>query len=97
MTVAYGMSIQARLSQCCRPKRTLLSIKATYRASVATVSQMNTQGLLRNKKCVVTGGSSGIGAAIARRFAAEGANLVLVAKEEVQLQQVNLLLNARCN
>ncbi|HBF29500.1 glucose 1-dehydrogenase [Rhizobium sp.] len=35
-----------------------------------------------NKTVVITGGSRGIGAAIARRFAREGANLVLSSNEE---------------
>ena len=47
--------------------------------------------LLPNKVCVVTGGSRGIGAAIAERFAAEGATLVLAARSERQLQKVNVL------
>lgn len=62
---------------------------STY--SVATLCYMQPEGLLESKNCVVTGSSSGIGAAIARRFAAEGANLILVAKEKVQLQQVSQL------
>ncbi|MGO7427504.1 SDR family NAD(P)-dependent oxidoreductase, partial [Rhizobium ruizarguesonis] len=35
------------------------------------------------KTVVITGGSRGIGAAIARRFAKEGANLVVSANEEL--------------
>src|SRR5215467_10767464 len=35
-----------------------------------------------NKTVVITGGSRGIGAAIARRFAREGANLVVSANED---------------
>ena len=46
--------------------------------------------LLANKVCVITGGGRGIGAAIAERFAAEGANLVLTARSEDQLQQVTV-------
>lgn len=45
-------------------------------------------GLLENKVCVVTGGGRGIGAAIAERFAAEGASLVLTARSKDQLEQV---------
>ena len=36
-----------------------------------------------DKTVVITGGSRGIGAAIARRFAREGANLVVSANEEL--------------
>lgn len=46
--------------------------------------------LLANKVVVVTGGGRGIGAAIAERFAAEGASLVLTARSEDQLQKVNI-------
>lgn len=44
--------------------------------------------LMENKVCVVTGGGRGIGAAIAERFAAEGASLVLTARSKDQLEQV---------
>ncbi|KAL3142159.1 hypothetical protein ABBQ38_002517 [Trebouxia sp. C0009 RCD-2024] len=44
--------------------------------------------LLENKVCVITGGGRGIGAAIAERFAAEGAILILTARSKDQLQQV---------
>ncbi|MFD3657550.1 SDR family NAD(P)-dependent oxidoreductase [Streptomyces sp. NPDC058620] len=39
-------------------------------------------GLLRNKRIMITGASSGIGAAAARLFAAEGASVILMARRE---------------
>ena len=43
---------------------------------------------LANKTLIVTGASSGIGAAAARLFASEGANVVLAARRSDELQSV---------
>src|ERR671938_1861090 len=43
---------------------------------------------IKDKVAVVTGGSVGIGLAIARGLAAEGAHLVLCARDETRLQTV---------
>lgn len=43
---------------------------------------------LRNKTIIITGASSGIGAAAARLFAAEGANVVLGARRKNELEQM---------
>ncbi len=42
----------------------------------------------RNKTVIVTGGSEGVGAAVARRFAGAGANLVLVARSREKLERL---------
>lgn len=41
---------------------------------------------LLNKHAVITGGSRGIGLAIAQRFASEGASITLVGRDEARLQ-----------
>ena len=45
-------------------------------------------GLLANKNAIITGASRGIGAAIAERFAKEGARCVLVGRDEARLNNV---------
>lgn len=44
-------------------------------------------GEFEGKVCVVTGGSSGIGLACAERFAAEGAEVIICARNEERLEQ----------
>ena len=49
----------------------------------------------KNKTVIVTGGSEGVGAAVARSFAAAGANLVLVARGREKLERVQAELGDR--
>jgi NAD(P)-dependent dehydrogenase (short-subunit alcohol dehydrogenase family) len=47
---------------------------------------------LRGKKVLITGGSKGIGLAIAKQFAAEGCNIALVSRSSDELQNLKVLL-----
>ena len=49
----------------------------------------DTERFLEGKHAIVTGGSRGIGAAVAKRFAQEGAQLILVARSSADLERVD--------
>jgi 3-oxoacyl-[acyl-carrier protein] reductase len=51
-------------------------------------------GILENKKIIITGGSMGIGFAIAKKCAEEGAHLILVSRHKVNLKNAIKMINA---
>lgn len=54
----------------------------------ATMKQQLTSGRLTNKVALITGGGTGIGAAVARRFAGEGASVVVTGRRPAPIQAV---------
>ena len=48
---------------------------------------INKMKILENKNAVITGGSDGIGLGIAKAFAQNGANLLLIGKDPEKLQK----------
>src|ERR1700752_5527605 len=49
----------------------------------------------KNKVVLITGGSRGLGLVLAREFAAEGARLVICARDEDELERARLDLESR--
>lgn len=70
-----------RLDQVARELSVLGSDQAAREAVAAG-------GALKDRVCLITGASRGIGAAVAERFAKEGAKVILAARDEASLKRV---------
>ena len=57
-------------------------------AEASFIEKENDMNRLQGKVAIVTGGNSGVGAATAKLFAAEGATVVITARREAALEEV---------
>ena len=58
---------------------------------------MNKIFSLNKKVALITGGSMGIGAEIAKEFCKAGAKVILIARNEKKLKKLNIQLNKKYN
>lgn len=69
-------------------------IKYNGKVTNLTLSQVQYGGILQGKRIVVTGGGSGIGLAMARKFISEGANVVITGRNSEKLEQARESINS---
>lgn len=58
------------------------------------ISQVNKLESLKGKKILITGGGSGIGLAIARKYLSEGAEIIITGRNEEKLKSVVQIFNS---
>ena len=61
-------------------------LKNNGKVAQLTLSQVNYGGILKGKRIVVTGGGSGIGLAMAKKFVSEGADVVITGRNMSKLE-----------
>lgn len=60
------------------------------------VSQIQHGGIFTEKNILITGGNSGIGLAIAQKCVSEGANVLIIGRNEESLKETSKSLGERC-
>lgn len=76
-----------------KAKAFIIYMKYDGKISYLTLSQMDRGGMLRDKKILITGGSSGIGLAMAKNFLKEGASVVITGRNLEKLEKVKFECN----
>lgn len=61
------------------------------------IAQINSGTILKGKKVLVTGATSGIGYAIAKKFVAEGADIVITGRDKERLDKALVSLGPQAN
>lgn len=72
--------------KCCQP----------YNYVAVEVSQIYSGNVLSEKNIVVTGGNRGLGLAMAKKFISEGANVIIIGRDEELLVKVENELGEHC-
>ena len=68
-------------------KKTLYAFKPSY--VKVTIAQIHSGQILKDKKVVITGGSRGIGRAIAEKFIAEGATVLITGRNSKNMDEAS--------
>lgn len=83
-----GLLLPERSAQCHIRFRSALCVQMSGDDEYEKVGLAARGEQLKGKWCLVTGASRGVGWQIAEKLASEGANLILVARSENQLEKV---------
>jgi NAD(P)-dependent dehydrogenase (short-subunit alcohol dehydrogenase family) len=76
--------------------RTVKAVRQCWKAGGVTqvnIAQINYGGILKGKRVLITGGSAGIGLAIARKCLSEGATVIITGRTEANLKAAEAELN----
>ena len=73
-------------------KKALYAFKPTF--VKVTVAQIQSGVTLKGKKIVITGGSRGLGRAMAEKFIAEGATVLITGKKPENLEKAKVEINS---
>jgi NAD(P)-dependent dehydrogenase (short-subunit alcohol dehydrogenase family) len=77
-------------------KRILVFLRECYYnggVAYANIAQVNMGGILKNKKILITGGTAGIGLAIAKKALSEGADVIITGRDLNRLELVKQEIN----
>ena len=68
-------------------------VKYDGKITQLTLGQITGRELLLDKKIIITGGSSGIGLAMAKKFLSEGSQVVITGRNKEKLKEAEAIIN----